>query len=170
MKKKNQEIKKSRTQDIQSFLITKPGKYEYEVVVDEKGQEKELLGIIKAEEIGDFEIRIVSRHKVGRSKCRVDVKGVVSNGARVKVKGTVIIEKKAVESDSFLAMKLLMLDDKSSAVAEPELEIENNEVKASHSASVGKIDEEQLYYLESRGMLKVKAEELIVKGFLGEVE
>ena len=67
-------------------------------------------------------------------------------------------------------MKLLMLDNKSSAVAEPELEIKNNEVKASHSASVGRIDEEQLFYLESRGVEKHDAEKLIIKGFLGEVE
>ncbi len=152
------------------FEINKPGKYEYKVVVEKLGQEKQLLGIVRAEKEGDYEINIISRHKVGETNCRVDVKGVVSNGARVKVKGTVKIDKDAVGSDSFLAMKLLMLDDKSSAVAEPELEIENNEVKASHSASVGRIDEEQLFYLESRGVSKPEAEKLIIKGFLGEVE
>lgn len=149
------------------FTITKPGKYEYGVVMDELNSEKELLGIVKAEEVGDFEINIVSRHKVGKTKCRVEVKGIVSNGARVKVKGTVKIEEGAVESDSFLAMKLLMLDNKSMATAEPELEILNNEVKASHSASVGRIDEEQLFYLETRGVSKSEAEKLIIKGFLG---
>lgn len=152
------------------FEITKPGKYEYEVVMDELNTQKELVGVIKAQEAGDYEINIVSRHKVGENNCRVDVKGVVSRGAKVKVKGTVKIDKGAAGSDSFLAMKLLMLDDKSSAVAEPELEIENNEVKASHSASVGKIDEGQLFYLESRGVEKRQAEKLIIKGFLGEVE
>lgn len=149
------------------FEITKPGKYEYEVIMDEVNTQKELLGIIKAQEPGEFEINIISRHKVGETNCRVDVKGIVSGGARVKVKGTVRIDKGATGSDSFLAMKLLMLDDKSTAVAEPELEIENNEVKASHSASVGKIDEGQLFYLESRGVEKKEAEKLIINGFLG---
>ena len=155
---------------LNKFLITKPGKYEYEVVMDELNSQKELQGVIKAEVEGDYEINIVSKHVVGETNCRVDVKGVVSNGARVKIKGTVKIDKGASGSDSFLAMKLLMLDDKSSAVAEPELEIENNEVKASHSASVGRIDEEQLFYLESRGVEKTEAEKLIINGFLGEVE
>jgi len=149
------------------FLITKPGKYAYEVMMDEINTEKELLGIVKAETEGDYEINLLSRHEVGKTKCRVEVKGVVSNGARVKVKGRVKIEKNAVGSDSFLAMKLLMLDNRSSAVAEPELEIENNEVKASHSASVGRIDEEQLFYLATRGVSKSEAEKLIIKGFLG---
>ncbi|OGD84094.1 hypothetical protein A2572_03120 [Candidatus Collierbacteria bacterium RIFOXYD1_FULL_40_9] len=154
----------------QRFEINRPGIYNYEVIMDELNSQKELLGVIKAEEVGDYEINIVSRHVVGETNCRVDVKGIVSGGARVKVKGTVRIDKGATGSDSFLAMKLLMLDDISMAVAEPELEIENNEVKASHSASVGRIDEEQLFYLESRGVEKKQAEKLIISGFLGEVE
>lgn len=149
------------------FLITKPGKYEYEVMMDQLNSEKELLGIIKAETEGDYEINLLSRHVVGKTRCRVEVKGIVSHGARVKIKGTVKIDEGAVGSDSFLAMKLLMLDSKSMATAEPELEIKNNEVKASHSASVGRIDEEQLFYLATRGVEKTEAEKLIIKGFLG---
>jgi len=55
-------------------------------------------------------------------------------------------------------------------LAEPELEIRNNEVKASHAASVGRIDEEQLYYLCSRGMERKEARRLIIDGFLGNTE
>lgn len=148
------------------FRIDKPGVYNYEVLMDKKGEEKELIGIVKAYEVGDYEINLLSEHKVGKSKCRVDVRGVVRGGARVKIKGLVKIDEGAKQSDSFLSMKLLLLDDKSMAVAEPELEILNNEVKASHSASVGRIDEEQLFYLETRGISRVEAENLIIKGFL----
>lgn len=149
------------------FLITKPGKYNYEVVMDILDTERELLGVVRAEEEGDYEINLLSRHVVGKAKCRVEIKGIVSNGARVRVRGRVKIDKGAMGSDSFLAMKLLMLDNRSMATAEPELEILNNEVKASHSASVGRIDEEQLFYLETRGVSRVEAEKLIIKGFLG---
>lgn len=152
------------------FEITRPGKYEYEVVMDEPDSEKGLLGVVKAETEGDYEINLLSRHLVGKTKCRVEVRGVVSNGARVRIKGRVVIAEGASKSDSFLAMKLLMLDNKSSAVAEPELEIENDEVKASHSASVGRIDEEQLFYLESRGIEEKEARDIIVEGFLKEIK
>ena len=74
-----------KTQMMNKFEITKPGKYEYQVVVDDIGQDKELLGIVRADKEGDYEINIVSQHKVGETKCRVDVKGIVSNGARVAV-------------------------------------------------------------------------------------
>ena len=63
-------------------------------------------------------------------------------------------------------MKILLLDKKSGATAEPELEIEANRVKASHSASVGKIDDEQLFYLRSRGIEETKAKNIIVNGFI----
>lgn len=154
----------------QEFRINKPGTYDYEVLMDKKSEEKELLGFVEAYTEGDYVINLLSVHKVGKTKCRVDVKGVVRGGARVKIKGLVKIAEGAKGSDSFLSMKLLLLDDKSMATAEPELEIENNEVKASHSASVGRIDEEQLFYLETRGIGKIDAENLIIKGFLGNTD
>ena len=157
----------SRTQDIERFVIERPGVYDFKVVMNDKGEEKELLGVVVAETEGDYVINLLSEHKAGKTKCRVDVKGVVRGGARVKIKGLVKIAEGAKQSDSFLSMKLLLLDDKSMAVAEPELEILNNEVKASHSASVGRIDEEQLFYLETRGISRNEAENLIIKGFLG---
>jgi Fe-S cluster assembly scaffold protein SufB len=152
----------------ETFEITKPGVYEYSVIADTLGDEKQLVGVIRAETQGEYVIKILSNHKVGKSFCRVEVRGVVKSGARVNLSGRVKIDKDARGSDSFLAMKLLLLDNISMAVAEPELEIENNEVKASHSASVGMIDEEQLFYLMSRGLSKVEAEKVIVEGFLGQ--
>src|SRR3989344_9349435 len=79
------------------------------------------------------------------------------------------IVKDANGVDDFLEMRLLLLDSKSQAVAEPKLEIEANEVKASHAATVGKIDEEELFYLQSRGVKRTEAEKLVIDGFLSEV-
>ncbi len=67
-------------------------------------------------------------------------------------------------------MRVLLLDKKSSAVAEPKLEIENNEVKASHAASVGKIDDDQIFYLKSRGIDEEEAKSIIVEGFLKDIK
>ena len=108
-------------------------------------------------------------HKVGNTFGRVVLRGVAKNGARVQVEGMIKIDKEANGVDDFLEMKLLLLDAKSQAVAEPKLEIEANEVKASHAATVGKIDEEELFYLTSRGIGLAEAEKLIVGGFLDQV-
>ena len=150
----------------QEFRITTPGRYEYLLPFETVNEEGDLLGIIEARTKGDYEIRVVADHLVPGTKGRVRVKGVVENGAKVRLIGLVRIAEGAKNTDSFLSLKLLMLDNKSYAFAEPELDILNNEVKASHSASVGRIDKDQLFYLRSRGIDESESRKLIINGFL----
>jgi Fe-S cluster assembly protein SufD len=96
----------------------------------------------------------------------VEIKGVAENGAKIIINGLIKIEKEAEKTDSFLSMKVLLMDDKSRAILKPELEIKNGNVKASHSASAGKIDPEQLFYLKSRGIEEKEAKQIIINGFL----
>ena len=151
---------------MENLRITKPGKHEIKLSLDKEGKSLEWLGIIDARESGEYKLNLVISHIAPNTFGRVVIKGVAENGARITVKGLVKIEKLAQNTDSFLAMKILLLDKKSGATAEPELEIEANRVKASHSASVGKIDDEQLFYLRSRGIEETKAKNIIVNGFI----
>lgn len=148
--------------------ILNPGQINEVLELIKDGEEKNLKVIVNATSGGKYDLDLKSVHVGKNTKAKVEVRGVVANGSEVRVKGLVKIGKEARGTDSFLAMKLLLLDKSSFAVAEPELEIENNLVKASHSASVGKIDEEQMYFLSSRGISRKEAELLIVKGFLDE--
>lgn len=154
---------------IQRFKLDKPGKIDLVVPFLVEGEEMEILGIVDAKEPGDYLVKVLADHVAKNTFGRVVIKGVAQNGARIKIDGMVKIEKGAQLTNSFLEMRVLLLDKKSSAVAEPKLEIENNEVKASHAASVGKIDEDQLFYLASRGVEREEAKKLIVEGFLNEV-
>lgn len=149
--------------------MKEPGRKELTVNFDEMGVEEEVLGLIVADKPGDYYLKIVVDHKVGNTFGRVMVRGIAKNGARVQVEGMIKIDKGANGVDDFLEMKLLLLDGKSQAVAEPKLEIEANEVKASHAATVGRIDEEEMFYLMSRGIKREETEKLIVDGFLAEV-
>lgn len=151
------------------YLIDRPGKHEIKLSLSKEGEKLEWLGVVCAREAGEYELDLVMTHLVPDTFGRVEIRGVAENGARVTVRGLVRIEKQAQNSDSFLSMKVLLLDKKSSAVAEPELEILANQVKVSHSASVGKIDKEQLFYLASRGIDETQGKKIIVRGFLGEV-
>lgn len=152
--------------EIQRFEINKPGKHEINLSLNKEGDRLEWLGIIEARSEGEYELDLVMAHLVPNTFGRVQVRGVAENGARIKVNGLVRIEKQAQNTDSFLSMKILLLDKKSAATAEPELEISANRVKASHAASVGKIDEEQLFYLASRGIKEKEARNMIIKGFM----
>lgn len=146
--------------------IRRPGVRRINLKYLNEGEEKELIMLIRGEEQGEYQLDVVSDHKVGRTFGRVIVRGIAKNGARVKVSGLIKIAKQAQGVEDFLEMKLLVLDGKSSAVAEPKLEIMANEVKASHAATVGRVDEEEMFYLTARGICRKNAEKMIVEGFL----
>lgn len=151
------------------IIIDGPGRKELVVNFDKEGEEVEVIGVIIADQPGDYCLKILVDHAVGKTFGRVMIRGVAKNGARIQVEGMIKIDKGADGVDDFLEMRLLLLDGKSQATAEPKLEIEANDVKASHAATVGRVDEEELFYLMSRGIGRAGAEKLIVDGFLNEV-
>jgi Fe-S cluster assembly protein SufD len=153
-----------------TFKLDKPGFKDLVVPFLVEGETVEVYGMVDAHEPGEYGVRVLSDHIVRRTFGRVVIKGVASNGARVSIDGMVKIGPDAAKTDSFLEMRMLLLDKKSSSVVEPKLEIENNDVKASHAATVGKIDEEQIFYLTSRGVAEDEAKRLIVEGFLKEIK
>ncbi len=144
-----------------------PGKWEVVIPFEKMGEEIVWVGIIDAREPGEYELRVVADHSVAGTKGRITVRAVVGAGAHVKITGMIKIRKEAQETDDFLELRVLTLDKTARAVAEPELEIEANNVKASHAASVGQVNEEQILYLMSRGLSADAAKEEIVKGWLG---
>ena len=83
--------------------------------------------------------------------------------------GLIKVDEKAQGTNAYQTNRNLLLSPKAEADSLPELEILANEVKCSHGATTGEIDQEQLYYLRSRGIKKSAAEELLVFGFIEEV-
>lgn len=148
-------------------VFDKPGKYEATIPFTKEGEEKTWVGIVRGMEPGEYELRVTADHQARGTSGRITVRGVAGGGAIVKVYGMIKIRKAAQQTDDFLELRVLTLDKTARAVAEPMLEIEANEVKASHAASVGQVDKEQVLYLMSRGMAKIQAEGIIVEGFLG---
>jgi len=92
-------------------------------------------------------------------------KGVVKDQARALFKGMIRIEKNAKNSRAYLAEHGMILGKEALADAIPGLEIETNEVKATHSASVAQINEEETFYLMARGIPENDAKKLIIVGF-----
>jgi Fe-S cluster assembly protein SufB/Fe-S cluster assembly protein SufD len=97
---------------------------------------------------------------------RVLSKSIVKDTARSLFKGMIRIVKDAKGSESYLAGHAIILNKGARADSIPALEIETNEVKATHSASVAQIDEEQIFYMMSRGMSRDDAKRAIVFGFV----
>jgi Fe-S cluster assembly scaffold protein SufB len=114
-----------------------------------------------------FDLTSYTRH-VGRDTTgNILSKGVLLDAARTYLKGMITIDKSAIGTDSFLGEFGMNLSKKTRSVAIPSLEIDQPDCRrAAHSSSVGPIDENQLFYLESRGIPPDEARKFIVLGFL----
>ncbi|MFZ1078001.1 MAG: SufD family Fe-S cluster assembly protein [Nitrosotalea sp.] len=97
---------------------------------------------------------------------RVLEKSVLKDTSKSLFKGMIRIEKDAHHSESYLAGHSILLDKGAKSDSIPGLEILTNDVKATHSASVAQMDEEQLFYLATRCLDKSGAQKIIVEGFL----
>ena len=111
----------------------------------------------------DFESNLLhnSRDSTGSTQAR----GVLKGESQSIFKGMIKIVKEAKNSRSYLAHHSMILERSAKSDAIPGLEIDNNEVKATHSASVAQIDEEQLFYLMARGLSHDEAKKMVVLGF-----
>jgi Fe-S cluster assembly scaffold protein SufB len=114
-----------------------------------------------------FDLTSYTRHLGRDATSNLLSKAALQDGARGFLKGLVTIEKTAIGTDSFLGEYGMNLSKKARAVAIPSLEIDQPDCRrVAHSSAVGPIDENQLFYLESRGILPEDARKFIVLGFL----
>jgi Fe-S cluster assembly protein SufD len=108
-------------------------------------------------------------HAAPRTHSDLLFKGAVKDTAKSVYTGLIRIRDNATKSEAFQTNRNLTLSDGAWAESVPNLEIETNDVKCSHASTVGPIDEDQRFYLESRGIRPEIAERLVVLGFFGEV-
>lgn len=126
-----------------------------------------LVTIAGGEQKASFTSRVVH---VGRhTESTILAKAVMRDAATAILNGITKIEKGATKANGEQAESVLMLSDKARGDANPILLIDEDDVKAGHAASVGKLDELQLYYLMSRGISREEAERLLIHGFLAPV-
>jgi Fe-S cluster assembly protein SufD len=96
-------------------------------------------------------------------------KGTLTDFSRSSFEGKILVRQAAQKTQAFQSNHNLLLSDRAHADSKPNLEIFADDVKASHGATVGQLDKEQLFYLKSRGFSESKAKELLVYGFCKEV-
>jgi Fe-S cluster assembly protein SufB len=111
----------------------------------------------------DFETNLV--HNAPDSTGSTQARGVLKGESQSIFKGMIKIVNSAKNSRSYLAHHAMILERTAKSDAIPGLEIDNNEVKATHSASVAQIDEEQLFYLMARGLPSDEAKKTVILGF-----
>lgn len=125
-----------------------------------------ILGLLVGKNDDTLQLKINVTHKGKDTKSEVILKGVLKDRTKVNFEGLVKIENGAKQTNAWLGSNFLLLSDQAKGRAVPSLEILENDIKAGHAATVGKINEIELFYLMSRGLSENKAKGLIVEGFL----
>lgn len=126
-----------------------------------------VVAISTGKQIQGIETRVTNhaRHSVGH----ILQHGVIMDKATLTFNGIGHIIKGAKGADAQQESRVLMLSDHARGDANPILLIDESDVTAGHAASVGQVDEEQMFYLTSRGIDRSRAEKLVIRGFLGAV-
>ncbi|MCL2785458.1 MAG: SufD family Fe-S cluster assembly protein, partial [Propionibacteriaceae bacterium] len=141
------------------------------VSFDGPGGEVELLGVYFGDAGQHLEHRLFVDHNYPKGRSHVDYRGALQGKKACSIwVGDVLIRPEAEGIDTYESNKSLLLTDGCRAEAIPNLEIETGQIAgAGHSASTGRFDDEQLFYLRSRGIPEDEARRLIVQGFFAAI-
>lgn len=142
---------------------------ENEVVLGRPGGFSEQLGIFFADGDQHFDHRSIQDHAAPGCTSDLLYKGALRDRSRAVYSGWVHVRPEAQKTDAMQTSRNIVLSEHAKADAIPNLEIEANDVKCGHAASVGPVDEDTVFYLTSRGIPHEEAERLIVSGFFQEV-
>src|SRR5690606_31683811 len=117
------------------------------------------------------EQRVYLHHEAANTRGRVNYKGALQGeGARTVWVGDVLIGRDAAGTDSYEQNRNLVLTEGTRADSIPNLEIETGDILgAGHASATGRFDDEQLFYLQARGITEDEARRLVVLGFLTEI-
>ena len=141
------------------------------VTYDGPGGSAELLGLYFADEGQHIEHRLFADHNAPRTRSHVSYKGALQGeGAHTVWVGNVLIRKVAEGIDTYEENRNLVLTDGCQADSIPNLEIETGEIEgAGHASATGRFDDQQLFYLRSRGISETEARRLVVHGFFNDL-
>ena len=133
------------------------------------GGRSDMLSATVTEEDQEFDQRTLQDHLQPHTTSDLLYKNSLSDVAKTIFAGLIRVQPEAQHTDAYQKVRNLMLSDDAEANSMPGLEILADEVRCTHGATSGHVDDEELFYLLSRGISQKAAQELIVHGFLNEV-
>lgn len=140
-----------------------------DVALQGPGARTQMLGILWGYGRQHTDYHTLQDHQAPNCTSDLLYKGALTDESVSVFSGRIRVEKGAHRTDSYQANRTVILSDKAASFPSPNLEIEANDVRCTHGASIGKVDAEQLFYLMSRGLSRDLATKMIVEGFFEEV-
>jgi Fe-S cluster assembly protein SufD len=130
-----------------------------------EGAHSEMICASRSSKKQHIDFMINSNHRAPNTYCDITAKSTLDDESSGVFRGVIRIDKNAHGTDSYLGDHALLLSDRAVANNIPSLLIDANDVKAKHGATIGQVDEEQLFYMMSRGLSAEEAEQMIIDGF-----
>ncbi|MXW52677.1 MAG: SufD family Fe-S cluster assembly protein [Gammaproteobacteria bacterium] len=142
-----------------------------EITVDVLGEESsvEIKGGWNLESKSHLDSQVCVNHLVPRSRSQVKFHGVAGDDSRSVFNGRLYIARDAQHTSAHLTNKNILTGENAEIYTKPELEIYADDVVCSHGATSGQLDEDQVFYMRTRGLPNARARELLLNGFLQEV-
>lgn len=127
------------------------------------------IGLYELKGKQQLDLNILLEHIACDCESKVLFKGIVADEARAKFSGHITVREGALRSCARLDNKNILLHDTARVTTSPALEIYADDVQCSHGATVGQLDEQALWYLQSRGINKDQAKQILIQAFLQEI-
>jgi Fe-S cluster assembly protein SufD len=150
---------------IEGNLGSRLTKSSVETTLDGEGSETKIVGAFFGHDDQHFDVAARVWHNTAHTTADLVTRGVLDDEARSVYEGVQDVGTEAWDTSSYQRENTLMLSDGSEADASPKLIINNHDTEASHSATVGQIDKEDLFYMTSRGVQEQLAKNMLVEGF-----
>jgi Fe-S cluster assembly protein SufD len=136
-----------------------------ELAVSEPGGEMAFRGLFFTEEQEHLDVFAVDLHETGPSDGDVHWRGAATGQSRASFEGLIQIDPGAQQTHTYLQIHSMMLSPKARVDAIPSVLVSADDVSASHGGSVGELDEDAIFYMQSRGLDRAAAVRLLVEGF-----
>ena len=137
--------------------------------LDGPGARVYVHGFMFGDQRQHFHLHTLQRHLKDHGTSDLLIKGCLKDHARSVYQGLIQVSEAAQRTDAYQANRNLLLSDTARADSIPGLEILANDVRCTHGATIGQVDEEQMFYLMARGLSRSVAQRLIVEGFFAPV-
>ena len=168
----NTQIKQERNSNVSSNTITLDGalvRNNLNYLINGEGCETHLFGLYLLNGKQHVDNHTLVDHAVPHCLSNELYKGIMKDQSSGVFNGRIMVRKDAQKTNAFQSNKNILLSDNAHVTTKPQLEIFADDVKCSHGATTGQLDQEALFYLRSRGIAKDKAMALLVHAFASDV-
>lgn len=159
----------ARVLSLNVHLGARQARHESHSQLQAPGAHSEMLALTVARDSQEFDQRTLQIHQAPNTSSNLLYKNALLDRARTIFSGLIVVDPDAQKTDAYQSNRNLMLSDEADANSLPGLEIQANDVRCTHGATTSRIDPEQEFYLQARGITKAQADELLVFGFFEEV-